>query len=191
MRLAFLDRRRVARAVPIARIAVGVLLTGGLLAGCGIAANDDVGATSAITPQASLSATLQICRNELTTTLATAGLPLTQPQSPVRPAESPLLTAAPRTVGQVILPADPDHGYIVLYSFPDPASAYTAAQQQAAYIGGGEGRIQFVPDTQFVLRQDGSCVLFYNWSPTASTDPRSPDIATALETFGVGIAIPR
>jgi hypothetical protein len=168
-----------------------LLLASLLLAGCGIAANDDAGATPAITPQASLSPALQLCRNELTTTLAAAGLPLTQPQSAVRPAESPLLTAAPRTVGQVILPADPDHGYIVLYSFPDAASAYTAALQQAAYVGSSEGRIQFVPDTQFVLRQDGSCVLFYNWSPSASTDPRSPDIATTLETFGLGIAISR
>jgi len=119
------------------------------------------------------------------------GLPLTQPQSAVRPGESPLLTAAPRTVGQVILPGDPDHGFIVLYEFPDPASAYAAAQQQASYLGSGEGRIQFVPDSQFTVRQDGSCVLFYNWSPSASTDPRSPDIATALQAFGVGIAIPR
>ena len=149
------------------------------------------GADGRVTPQASLSSTLQLCWNELTTTLATAGLPLLHPPSPVRPGESPLLTAAPRTVGQVILPADPDHGFIVLYEFPDPASAYTAAQQQAAYIGGGEGRIQFLPDSQFTLRQNGSCVLFYTWAPSVSTDPRSPDIATALQTFGVGIPVPR
>jgi hypothetical protein len=170
---------------------VGLTLAGVLLAGCGIAANDGAAQTLAVTPQASLSSTLQLCWNELTTTVATAGLPLLHAPAPVRPGESPLLTAAPRTVGQVILPADPDHGFIVLYEFPDPASAYTAAQQQAAYIGGGEGRIQFVPDSQFTLRQDGSCVLFYTWAPSVSTDPRSPDIATTLQTFGVGIPIPR
>ncbi len=177
-------------AVHRARIA-GLVLAAGLLAGCGIAANGGDTPTPAITPQVSLSPTLQLCRNQLTTTLAAAGLPLTQPASAVRPGESPLLTAAPRTVGQVILPADPDHGFIVLYGFPDPASAYAAAQQQAAYVGSGEGRVQFVPDSQFVLRQDGSCVLFYAWSPSASTDPRSPDIATVLGTFGVGIDVPR
>ena len=91
----------------------------------------------------------------------------------------------------MILPADPDHGFIVLYEFPDPASAYTAARQQAAYIGGGEGRIQFLPDSQFTLRQNGSCVLFFSWAPSVSTDPRSPDIATTLQTFGVGIPVPR
>ncbi|MGH2465937.1 MAG: hypothetical protein ACRDGI_10795, partial [Candidatus Limnocylindrales bacterium] len=74
---------------------------------------------------------------------------------------------------------------------PDPASAYTAAQQQAAYIGGGEGRIQFLPDSQFTLRQDGSCVLFFSWAPSVSTDPRSADIAATLQAFGVGIPIPR
>ena len=26
-----------------------------------------------------------------------------------------------------------------------------------------------MPDTKFTLRQDGPCVLFYNWSPSAST----------------------
>jgi hypothetical protein len=178
-------------AVRCAGTLVGLVLGAGLLAGCGIAANGGAEPTPVVTPQVSLSATLQLCRNELTATLAAAGLPLTQPPSAVRPGESPLLTAAPRTVGQVILPGDRDHGFIVLYGFPDPASAYAAAQQQAAYVGGGEGRIQFVPDSQFTLRQDGSCVLFYNWSPSASTDPRSPDIATVLQTFGVGIAIPR
>ncbi|MGH2463997.1 MAG: hypothetical protein ACRDGI_00905, partial [Candidatus Limnocylindrales bacterium] len=107
----------------------GIVLVAGLLAGCGIAANDGAQPTPAVTPQASLSPTLQLCWNQLTTTLATAGLPLVHPPSPVRPGESPVLTAAPRTVGQVILPADPDHGFIVLYAFPDPASAYSAAQQ--------------------------------------------------------------
>lgn len=170
---------------------LGLIVAAGLLAGCGIAANGGAQPTPAITAQVSLSPTLQLCRNQLTTTLAAVGLPLTQPQSAVRPGESPLLTAAPRTVGQVILPGDPDHGFIVLYEFPDPASAYAAAQQQASYLGSGEGRIQFLPDSQFTLRQNGSCVLFFSWAPSVSTDPRSPDIATALQAFGVGIAIPR
>ncbi len=169
----------------------GLVLGLAIVAGCGIAANDGAAPSVAITSQASLGATLQLCWNQLTTTLASAGLPLLQPPAPVRPGESALLTSAPRTVGQVILPGDPDHGFIVLYQFPDPGSAYAAAQQQAAYLGGGEGRVQFLPDTQFVLRQNGSCVLFYDWAPSVSTDPRSPDIATTLATFGVGITIPR
>lgn len=175
----------------MSRAIVGLFLLPGLLAGCGIAANAGAQPSVALAPQVSLSPTLQLCRTELATTLSAAGFSLTQPPSAVRPGESPLLTAAPRAVGQVVLPGDPGHGFIVLYEFPDPASAYAAARQQAAYLGGGEGRIQFVPDTKFSLRQDGSCVLFYNWSPSASTDPRTPDIAAVLQTFGLEIAIPR
>lgn len=160
-----------------------------VVVGCRIAANDGAAATAAITPEASLSTTLDLCRNQLSETLMAAELNLVQPASAVRPAEAPLLTAAPRTVGQVLLPGDPDHGYIVIYEFPDPASAYAAAQQQATYLASSEGAIQFLPDTQFTLRQYGSCVVFYNWSPSVSTDPRSPDIQTALDSFGVAIPV--
>ena len=38
---------------------------------------------------------------------------LTDTQAPVRPAESPLLATAPRAVYQVVLPKDPDKGFIV------------------------------------------------------------------------------
>ncbi len=178
--------RPVLRGRPLA----GVALVALLVAGCGIAANGGPVATAAVTPQVTLSATLQLCRNQLSATLRAAGFDLVQPASAVRPAESPLLTAAPRTVGQVLLPGDPGHGFIVLYEFPDPATAYTAAEQEATYLAGGEGKIQFVPDTRFTLRQDGSCVLFYSWSPSNSTDPRSPAIETTLDTFGVAIPIP-
>jgi hypothetical protein len=174
-----------------AGLLLGLALLSSVLSGCGIAANGAPQPTAAVTPQVSLSDTLQLCRNQLASTLGAAGFTLVQPASAVRPGESPLLAGAPRAVSQVQLPDDPDHGFIVLYEFPDPASAYTAARQQATYIGGGEGRIQFVPDTRFTLRQNGSCVLFYTWSPSVSSFPRSPAIETALQTFGVEITIPR
>jgi hypothetical protein len=177
--------------LPGRHLLLGLALLPALLAACGIAANGAAQPTVPPTPQVSLSATLQVCRADLATVLSAAGFNLVQPSSAVRPGESPILTRAPRTVGQVQLPGDPDHGFIVLYEFPDPASAYAAAQQQAAYIGTGEGRIQFVPDAKFTLRQDGSCVLFYNWSPSASSDPRSPAIDSALQSFGIAISIPR
>ncbi len=186
---------RPARAPSVGKPGPGLLaalaLLPGLLAGCGIAAHGGAQPSVAITPQVSLSTTLQICRSDLAATLSAAGFTLSQPASAVRPGESPLLTAAPRTVGQVLLPGDPTHGFIVIYEFADPAGAYTAAQQQAAYLGGGEGRIQFIPDTKFTLRLDGSCVMFYNWAPSVSTDPRSPAIEAALGTLGVAIPIPR
>jgi hypothetical protein len=167
----------------------GLVVAVVVLAGCGFAANGGSDPTAEITPQASLSSSLELCRNQLSSTLGAAGLSLVQPASAVRPAEAPLLAGAPRTVGQVLLPGDPNHGFIVIYEFPDPASAYGAAQQQATYIGNAEGRIQFLPDTKFTIRQYGSCVVFYDWAPSVSTDPRSPDIQTTLESFGVGIPV--
>jgi hypothetical protein len=172
-----------------ARFLAGLLLVAGIVAGCGFAANGGSEPTPLVAPQPSLSPALQLCWNQLSSVLSAAGFNLVEPASAVRPAESPLLTSAPRTVGQVLLPGDPDHGFIVIYEFPDPARAYAAAQQQAAYVASGEGRIQFVPDTKFTLRQYGSCVVFYYWSPSASTDPRSPAIQPVLETFGVEIPI--
>jgi len=166
-----------------------LVLISALVSGCGFAANGGSEPTPLFTPQPSLSPTLQVCWNQLSSVLSAAGFDLVQPVSAVRPAESPLLTSAPRTVGQVLLPGDPDHGYIVIYEFQDPASAYAAARQQAAYVASGEGGIQFVPDTKFTLRQYGSCVIFYAWSPSASTDPRSPAIQPVLEGLGVEIPI--
>jgi hypothetical protein len=173
-----------------AGLALGLAVIALVVAGCGFAASDAEQPSPAITPQASLSPALQICRNELSQVLSAAGLNLVQPSQPYRPAESPTMTSASRFVGQVLLAEDPDHGFIVIYEFKDPATAYAAAQEQAVYIGGNQGRLQFLPDTQFTIRQYGSCVIFYAYSPTASTDPRSPEIGPALETFGEAIPIP-
>jgi hypothetical protein len=172
---------------PILAILAAIAL---VMAGCGFAANDVEQPSPAITPQASLSSTLQICRDQLSQALGAAGLSLSTPSVPYRPAESPTMTNASRYVGQVVLPGDPDHGFIVVYEFQDPATAYAAAREQATYIGSNQGRLQFLPDTKFTIRQLGSCVIFYAYSPTASTDPRSPDIGTALETLGEAIPVP-
>ncbi len=174
-----------------AGLIAGLVLAATIVAGCGFAADGAAQPTVLVTPEASLSPTLQVCWNQLSSALGAASFNLVEPASAVRPAESPLLTSAPRTVGQVLLPGDPDHGFIEVYEFPDPAQAYAAARQQAAYVASGEGKIQFVPDTIFSLRQYGSCVIFYAWSPSASTDPRSPAIQTVLDAFGVEIPISR
>ncbi|HEY7826829.1 MAG TPA: hypothetical protein VIB99_01270 [Candidatus Limnocylindrales bacterium] len=174
-----------------AGLIAGLILTATIVAGCGFGADGAPQPTALSSPEASLSGTLQLCWNQLSSALGAASFNLVQPASAVRPAESPLLTSAPRTVGQVLLPGDPDHGFIEIYEFPDPARAYAAGQQQAAYVASGEGKIQFVPDTNFSLRQYGSCVIFYAWSPSASTDPRSPAIQTVVDSFGVQIPISR
>lgn len=112
------------------------------------------------------------------------------PAVPHRPAEGAAFAAAPRAVFQVVLPEDPVHGFVSIYQFADDAAAATAGREQAAYVASGPGRVQFQPDTRFVLRQLGSTVVFFTWSPANSPDPRTADIQKALETVGVGIPVP-
>jgi hypothetical protein len=66
-----------------------------------------------------------------------------------------------------------------------------AATEEARYVGSGPGKVQFPVDARFVLRQVGTTLVFYSWSPGTPADPRTPDIATALATLGVEIPIPR
>jgi hypothetical protein len=140
-------------------------------------------AASSLTPAISATAAL------LRTALGTAGFQLSTPQVPFRPAESPTLAAAPRGVFQVKLPADEEHGFLVVYELPTPAAATAAAQEQVAYVESGPGRVQFPTDARFVLRQVGSTLIFYAWSPSAVTDPRAPQIADALSSVGMGFPI--
>ena len=41
-----------------------------------------------------------------------------------------------------------------------------------------------------ILRQVGSTIVFYSWIPEGAQDARAPGIQAALETLGLGIAIP-
>ena len=101
-----------------------------------------------------------------------------------------MFAAAPRAVYQVVLPDDPTHGFISVYLFADEAAAIAAGNEQAAYLASGPGRVQFQPDTRFVLRQLGPTVVFFAWSPANSPDRRTPEIQKVLETVGTGITIP-
>jgi hypothetical protein len=114
---------------------------------------------------------------------------LTDSQAAVRPAESPLLADAPRAVFQVILPADPTRGFIVVYEFPDGARAADAAAEEQRYRASGPGRVQTAPGTVHVIRQIGPTVVLYEWLPGAAEDPAAPEIQRALETLGVGYPI--
>ena len=109
---------------------------------------------------------------------------LADSQAAVRPAEAPLLGAAPRAVYQVLLPKDPTNGFIVVYEFADAARAAAAAAEQQAYLGTGPGRVQRPQGTVTVIRQVGSTVVLYDWLPAASQDPSAAGIQAALETLG-------
>jgi hypothetical protein len=181
--------------VPLRRRRLGVALlaaTASLsIAGCGIAGQ-------VVTPRpssaasAGISPTLQLARTEVSGALGAAAIGVRDAQVPYRPAESPLVTAAPRLVLQAVLPAAPDRGFVVLYEFPDPGSATAAAQELAAYIASGPGRVQFPNDARFTIRQVGAALVFNSWSPSGSTDPEGEGrVATALAAIGQGYDVPR
>jgi hypothetical protein len=168
-------------------LALGVAV---LVAGCGASDLPDRSLPAeSVGPGMTVSPAVNQTRIELVRALGEHNLVLTDTQAPVRPAEAPLLGAAPRAVYQVILPKDPTHGYIVVYEFPDPARAAAAAAEQQAYLATGPGRVQTPLGTVSIIRQVGSTVVFYDWLPEGSTDDSAPGIQQALETLGVGFPV--
>jgi hypothetical protein len=147
--------------------------------------------TETIGPATTVSPAVNQTRAELVRVLSTSNLILADTQSPVRPAESPLLVDAPRAVFQVTLPADPTRGFIVVYEFSDASRAADAAAEEQQYLASGPGRIQTPEGTVQVLRQVGPTVVLYDWRPGAAKDPDAPKIQTALESLGVGFPIDR
>jgi len=169
---------------------VAVIIALGLLLGA-CAAPASSGPTyppEGVTPPPAGDAT-RATLNQVLRALDAAGFEAAIAGRPYRPPESARLAAAPRTVVQVTLTADPTRGLLVIYGLDSPEAARAAAGDQAAYIASGPGRIQFPPDARFVLRVVGSSVVFFSWSPGSATDPRTADIAAALETIGTGVAV--
>jgi hypothetical protein len=142
-----------------------------------------------IGPAMTVSPAVNQTRAELVRVLGTANVVLTDTQAPVRPAESPLLAAAPRAVFQVVLPADPTRGFIVVYEFSDSNLAAQAAAEEQSYLATGPGRVQTPEGTVHILRQLGPTVVLYDWLPGAAKDPKAPDIQRTLETVGVAFPI--
>lgn len=131
-----------------------------------------------------------VTRGEVARALAAQGLQVEGTTRPYRPAEAAELASAPRILVRAILPDDPDHGILVIYELASPTAAGAAAEAQAAYVASGIGRVQFPNDSRFVIRVVGSTVVFFTWSPAGSPDARTSAIATALETLGLGVAVP-
>ena len=163
-------------------------------AACGIAApraSQPAVPRDTASPAPTVTTAVAQTRLQVAGALATAGFQLVVPQVPFRPPESPLLAAAPRAVFQVVLPNDPQHGYIVIYEFPDAIVATAAAREMAAYLGTGPGRIQFALDASHVIRQLGTTLIVYSWSPANSPGPDAATIAQALTSVGQGFDVPR
>jgi hypothetical protein len=117
-------------------------------------------------------------------TLGAAGFQVQDPRTPYRPGESPELINTPRRLVQAILPSDLEGGIVVIYELPSNGEAERAGADFLAYLGSGTGAIQYPRDTRFVLRRVGDTLVFFNWSPQASPDPRTPDLAAAVATIG-------
>jgi hypothetical protein len=129
-------------------------------------------------------------RAELVRALGTKNLVLQDSQAPFRPPEDALFTTTPRALFQVILPAAPQEGFIVVYEFPDAARAADAATAQAAYLATGPARVQSPLGARHVIRLVGPTVVVYTWVPAGAEDPLQPDIQVALETLGTGVPVP-
>jgi hypothetical protein len=173
----------IATVVVLALIVVAALVGGGQTPGS--ATFPPAGATSG--PAGGVAAAT---RGDVIRALSGQGLQAEDTAAPYRPAEAPGLATAPRIVVRAILPDDPDHGLIVIYELSSPAAANAAAEEEAAYIASGVGRVQFPNDARFVIRVVGSTVVFFTWSPANSPDARTAAIGTALETLGSGIEVP-
>ena len=163
-------------------------------AGCGIGAAGTPASLPAgsVGPAATVGAAVGQTRGAIATALSRLGVQFGDANRPYRPAESPRLRSAPRAVYQVVLPEQPDAGFIAVYEFKDAAAAVDAGNEEAGYLGTGPGRIQYQLGTEHVLRQLGPTLIVYSWSPTEATDATTAaDIGAALGTIGVGFSVPR
>jgi len=176
------------------RALAGAIAVAAALASCGIAASTSVPSFSAepVGPAATVSPAVAQTRAAIASALAGVNLQLQDAKQPFRPAESQRLMDAPRAVYQVVLPQDPEGGYVVVYEFRDAAEAVDAGNEFAGYVGsGGPGKVAFPIDAQHTIRQLGTTLIVYSYSPSTSPDPGSAQIAEALKTIGIGFAPPR
>ncbi|HEY0443903.1 MAG TPA: hypothetical protein VGC90_06760 [Candidatus Limnocylindrales bacterium] len=172
-----------------AGLLVAVVVATGACAGSG-AGNGGADASQTSGPSGATAAVAQT-RAAIAQALGQRSLQLADAKVPYRPPEPPVIAAAPRSIYQVVLPADPNHGFIAVYEFPDAAAAAAAGHDLASYVGSGPGRVEFQLDARFVIRQLGTTLVFYDWSPANSPDPRTAEIQPALETVGTPIEVPR
>jgi hypothetical protein len=165
------------------------------LAGCGFGADGRPASFPApsVGPAAGVTGAVDQTRGVIANALASISSVAVQfgvATRPYRPPESSRLRDAPRAVFQVILPDQPDAGFVVIYEFPDAAAAVDAGNEEAGFLGTGPARVNFPRDAQHVLRQIGPTLVLYTWSPSASTDRTDDVVAGVLSTLGIGFTVP-
>jgi hypothetical protein len=169
--------------------AAWVALAGALLlAGCVAPTKGPTYPPTGVTPPPAAGRT-DAARAEVVQALAAAGIQAREPDRAYVPPEGARFAGAPRTVIQVQLPTEASPRFVALYAFDSPAEASAAAAEQAAHVARGPGKVYFPSDSHFVIRQLGSVVLFFTWSPS-NADPSAMAIETALQTIGTAVPIP-
>lgn len=181
--------RRPTSSAGVRRVVLAFVAAALVIAGCRPAATRPPAPDP--TPRPTISPVVATTQAQLEGALRARGLTLRATETTVRPGEPPSLSAVPRSAFQAILPDDPNGGLIVVYELPDSAAAARAAADLAAHVTSGPGRVQYPPDTRHVLRQVGSTVVFFPWSPASSPDERTADVAAAVATVGTEVPIPR
>jgi hypothetical protein len=179
-------RRTVARAV----VGLAAALA---LGGCGIGANGSPASFPApsVGPAAAVTGATAQTRGLIVASLSAVPVQLGDSARPYRPPESARLRDAARAVYQIVLPDQPDGGFVVVYEFPDAAAAVDAGNEEAGYLGTGPARVNFPRDAQHVLREIGPTLVLFTWSPSDADATTETAIAASLGTLGIGFSVPR
>ena len=151
----------------------------------------DVPAPTAVTtPMGSLTPVVAGTAAALRQWLAEAGgYRLDHLRRSYRPAEPAELVGTPRAVFQVDV-ADPDGGFVVVYSFPTAESARDRGAIFARYLGSGFGQTNYPLDAQFALSQVGPTLVFHWWSRERAEDPdRAQGAFDVISRFGLPIEV--
>lgn len=184
------EDRRVALARTLALVALLALTgcTDGVVGTAGVSSPQPVptGDPPVADPPA-----VRNARAELVRVLGSENLVLQDTQLAFRPAEGPALASAPRAIYQVLLPDDPQGGFIAVYDLGDPQRAGAAGADQAAYLGSGPGRVQTPIGTRHLIRQLGPTLITYSWNPDGASDDRTAGIERALLELGTAVEVPR
>ncbi len=162
------------------------------LAGCGIGANDRPASVPApsVGPATTVTGATAQTRGEIASALGAVTAQFGDATRPYRPPESARLRDAPRGVYQVVLPDQPDGGFIVVYEFADAAAAVDAGNEEAGFLGTGPARVAFPRDAQHVLREVGPTLVLFTWSPSDTDATTEAAVAAALGKLGIGFTVP-
>jgi hypothetical protein len=139
------------------------------------------GVNASLAPAGSAAA---LTHGRVSAALQDAGFVVQDPTTAYRPGETATLLSTPRRLIQAVIPADPTHGYVVVYEFADPNAADAAGREFDAWLHSGTGGIGYPRDAPFVLRRMGQTLIFFTWSPTVSPDADVARLAATLSALG-------